>query len=184
MTATLILDDARRFDLKLNAGRRYQAIVARPELKAELMRKLAEAAPIAVVAGEGSLVGNLKVWENLVLPVAYSGRAPLEELEGRAERLFCDFGILRERFAELCVLLPERLSAFEQRLTVFVRAMLTEPEIMVYDELFEGLARAEAEKAARFDSVFQLHFPFRTALFLDAEDLGLAAASPDATFRL
>src|SRR5260221_1578028 len=140
--STLVLQDesgSHRVDLALNAGQRYRAVVGSPGLKVQLYRGLDELAPLGVVAGDGGLIGNLKVWENLVLPVAYRGGAPLGELEARAAALFREFGILRARFAELCAALPERLTAFERRLAGFVRAMLAEPEIMVYDALFDGL---------------------------------------------
>ena len=184
---TLVLDEesgSRRLDLALNAGQRYRAIVPRPALKAQLLRKLREAAPVAIVAARGGLIGNLKVWENLVLPIAYCGEARLDELEARAEGLFRELGVLRERFAELCALLPDRLSEFERRLAAFVRAMLAEPEIMVYDGLFDGLTRAEIESATRFDQLFRLHFPFRTAIYVDAEDPMLPALGAYATFHL
>ena len=185
--ATLVLDDGsgeRRLDLVLNAGQRYRAIVPSPALKAQLVRKLGEAAPVAIVAARGGLIGNLKVWENLVLPIAYRGEVRLDELEVRAEMLFRSLGVLRERFAELCALLPDRLSEFERRLAAFVRAMLAEPEIIVYDGLFDGLTRPEIEKAARFDRLFRLHFPFRTAIFVDAEDPMLPALSGYPAFHL
>ena len=184
---TLVLEDesgSHRVNLTLDAGQRYRAVVGKPALKAQLFRALSELAPVGVVAGDGGLIGNLKVWENLVLPVAYRGGAPLAELEARAERLFREAGILRARFAELCAGLPDRLSAFERRLAVFVRAMLAEPEIMVYDALFDGLARADAERAAGFDRVFQLHFPFRTALFVNSENSAPAGFAPGATWLL
>ena len=130
---------------------------------------------MAIVAARGGLIGNLKVWENLVLPIAYRGEARLDELEARAESLFRELGVLRGRFAELCALLPDRLSEFERRLAAFVRAMLAEPEIMVYEGLFDGLTRAEIEKATDFDRLFRQHFPFRTAIYVDAEDPMLPA---------
>jgi predicted ABC-type transport system involved in lysophospholipase L1 biosynthesis ATPase subunit len=162
--------------LVLNAGRRYRVIAPRPELKAELLRKLRDEAPIAVVAPRGGLIGNLKIWENLVLPSLYGeetrsqGAPTLGSLEARAESLFRTLGVARERFVEICALLPERLSEIERRLAAFVRGMLAEPEIMIYDGLFDGLARAEAGQAARFDPLFRLHFPFRTALYVDSHD--------------
>ena len=184
--ARLVVDagGAQPLDLALNEGQRYCAVVPDPEVKAVLLRMLADAAPIAVVAGGGGFVANLKVWENLALPASYFGKASLAELEAHAERLFREFGIARERFAELCALLPDRLSTFERRLAAFVRAMLVEPEIMIYDGLFEGLARAEADTAARFDLAFRLRFPFRTALFIEAQDPSAAALNGCATFRL
>jgi predicted ABC-type transport system involved in lysophospholipase L1 biosynthesis ATPase subunit len=185
--STLVLDDGsgeRRLDLALNTGQRYRAIVPSPALKAQLVRKLGETAPVAIVAARGGLIGNLKVWENLVLPIAYRGEVHLDELEARAEKLFRELGVLRGRFAELCALLPDRLSEFERRLAAFVRAMLAEPEIMVYDSLFDGLTRAEIEKATRFDRLFRLHFPFRTAIYVDAEDPMLPALSAYPAFYL
>jgi hypothetical protein len=47
--------------------------------------------------------------------------------------------------------------------------MLVEPEIMVYDSLFEGLTRAEVEQVLAFDRVFHLYFPFRTSIWVDLE---------------
>jgi hypothetical protein len=44
---------------------------------------------------------------------------------------------------------------------------------MVYDGLFDGLARLEVQKAVRFDALYRLHFPFRTALYVDAHDLAV-----------
>jgi len=167
-----------QLEMRLNAGRRYRVIAARPEQKAGFLRRLRETAPVAVVAPRGGLIGNLKVWENLVLPVEYHGRAPaapqrvppLRALEARAERLFRALGVAQERFVELCGLLPERLTEFERRLAAFVRGMLAEPEIMIYDGLFDGIARNEAHKAARFDPLFLRHFPFRTAVYVDTHD--------------
>jgi len=159
--------------MRLNAGRRYRVIAGRPEQRAALLRQLRATAPLAVVAPRGGLIGNLKVWENLVLPVEYHAgalRAPLRSLEARAERLFRALGVAQERFVELCGLLPERLTEFERRLAAFVRGMLAEPEIMVYDGLFDGLARNEAQKAARFDPLYLRHFPFRTAVYVDSHD--------------
>ena len=167
-----------QLDMRLNAGRRYRVITARPEQKAGFLRALRAAAPLAVVAPRGGLIGNLKVWENLVLPVEYHGRAraaplrlpQLRALEARAGQLFGALGIAQQRFVELCGLLPERLTEFERRLAAFVRGMLAEPEIMIYDGLFDGIARNEAHKAARFDPLFLRHFPFRTAVYVDTHD--------------
>jgi predicted ABC-type transport system involved in lysophospholipase L1 biosynthesis ATPase subunit len=179
MAATLVLDDAtglQHLELVLNAGRRYRVIAPRPELKAGLLRALRAAAPVAVVAPRGGLIGNLKLWENLVLPSQYreesgsGGAAGLGALEARAEALYRALGVARERFVELCAMLPERLSEFERRLAAFVRGMLAEPQIMVYDGLFDGLTRPEAGRAVRFDRLFLLHFPFRTALYVDTHD--------------
>lgn len=194
-TATLVISaegKSHRLELALDQGRRYRAIVERPGLKRQLVRELALAAPLGVVSDEGGFIGNLKVWENLVLPLAYAGgsafhsgrNGALEALESRTEALFRELGVLGARFAEICAFLPERLSGFERRLVSFVRAMLMEPGIMVYDGLFDGLSRSERERAAGFDPVFRRHFPSRTALYIESEEGRGGAAQADATFRL
>jgi len=190
MAATLAFDDAtglQRLEVLLHAGRRYRVVAPRAEQKTQLLRRLRTAAPVAVVAPRGGLIGNLKVWENLLLPVQYHPRhvvpAPAS-LEARAESFFAALGLARERFFDLCALLPERLTEFERRLVAFVRGLLAEPEIMVYDGLFDGLARPEVQKAVRFDALFRRHFPFRTAVYVDGHDLTVPGLEPHPLIHL
>ena len=159
----------KRIALMLSEGLTYRAVVRSAALQKSLVASFAESDLAAVVPPDGGFVGNLKVWENLVLPAAYHGQPRLEELDARAGSIFRRIGGDGRGGAEVCAQPPGRLSNLELRCAAFVRAMLVEPEIMVYDSLFEGLTRAEVEQVLAFDRVFHLYFPFRTSIWVDLE---------------
>jgi ABC-type transporter Mla maintaining outer membrane lipid asymmetry ATPase subunit MlaF len=159
----------KRIALMLSEGLTYRAVVRSAALQKSLVASFAESDLAAVVPPDGGFVGNLKVWENLVLPAAYHGQPRLEELDARAGAIFRRIGGDGRSGAELCAQPPVGLSHLELRCAAFVRAMLVEPEIMVYDSLFEGLTRPEVEQVLAFDRVFHLYFPFRTSIWVDLE---------------
>lgn len=159
----------KRIALTLSEGFTYRAVVRSPSLQESVVASFAESELAAVVPPDGGFIGNLKVWENLVLPAAYHGQPNLEELDLRAGSIFRRLGGRGRSAAQLCAQLPVGLSHLELRRAAFVRAMLAEPEIMVYDSLFQGLTRAEVEQVLEFDRVFHLYFPFRTSIWVDLE---------------
>lgn len=172
----------KRIALTLSEGLTYRAVVRSASLQKSLVASLAESELAAVVPPDGGFVGNLKVWENLVLPAAYHGQLNLEELDARAGSIFRCLGGDEWSGADLCAQLPVGLSHLELRRAAFVRAMLVEPEIMVYDSLFEGLTRAEVEQVLEFDRVFHLYFPFRTSIWVDLELPMLPEVAAQETF--
>jgi len=193
MTQRITLDipdgvDAKvhRIELELDSGRVYHAIVSRGAARDALIEQLVGTGLAAIVPTDGGLIGNLKVWENLVLPAAYhDDSAPrYAELEERAASLFAEFGVAGERFEALCTTLPDHLDRFEKRLCAFVRAMLTEPRIMVYDSLFDGLSRDETGKVLAFDRVYHSRLALGTSLHLTADLPTLPDLGAHGTFHL
>jgi len=161
--------ETRRIELDLEAGHVYHAVVGDAAVRKVLVERLVETALAAIVPVDGGLIGNLKVWENLLLPSAYHRGAQSSELEQRATTLFAEFGVSGATFETLCTTLPDHLGRFQRRLCAFVRAVLTEPRIMVYDSLFEGLSRDETGMALTFDQVFHARFPLGTSLHLTGD---------------
>jgi hypothetical protein len=161
--------EPKRIALTLSEGFTYRAVVHSASQQRRLVASFAESELTAVVPPEGGFVGNLKVWENLVLPAAYHGEPGLEELDARAGSIFRRLRGYKRSGAELCAQHPAGLSHIELRCAAFVRAMLVEPEIMVYDSLFQGLRSFEVEQVLEFDRVFHLYFPFRTSIWVDLE---------------
>jgi predicted ABC-type transport system involved in lysophospholipase L1 biosynthesis ATPase subunit len=161
---------AHSISLELDRGRAYR-LVADDAVRSDIIDQLARTGSAALVPADGGLIGNLKVWENLALPLAWQAKSSYAEIEARARAILEPFGFAGERFATLCRALPERLSRFEWRIVAFTRAMLIEPEVMIYDRLFEGLTQSQAEQARRLDAVFHLHFPFRTSIYLESDTL-------------
>ena len=161
--------EPKRIALTLSEGFTYRAVVRSASQQRRLVASFAESELAAVVPPEGGFVGNLKVWENLVLPAASPGEPNLEELDARAGSIFRRLRGYKRSGADLCAQHPVGLSHIELRCAAFVRAMLVEPEIMVYDSLFEGMRSLEVEQVVEFDRVFHLYFPFRTSIWVDLE---------------
>lgn len=158
-----------RLDLELGRGHTYHAIATSEAVRDALIEQLVTLSPAIIVPDDGGLIGNLRVWENLVLPISYHGSPHYGALEASAADIFSEFGFAGERFASVCTLHPDRLGRFERRLVAFVRAMLCEPEIIVYDSLLSGLNREETAKALDFDRLFHRTRAARTSLFVTAD---------------
>jgi phospholipid/cholesterol/gamma-HCH transport system ATP-binding protein len=123
------------------------------------------------VPHNGGLISNLRVWENIILPVQYHGIEFAGKLEDNVARLFGQCGMEDENaVSDLLFKLPDQLSLYEKRLVGFVRAMLMSPELIIYDTLNEGLSRKELAHVAKFDKVFRLYFPFRTSVLVSFEE--------------
>lgn len=125
----------------------------------------ASAFPATVhVDRDGGLLSHLNVWQNLNLPLEYHARNTGHVAEDAA-LLFELCGEDKTSMLQLMTSYPDDLSAYEMRLAGFVRALLLEPEVLVLDDVFDGLSDNEKEKAAYWESVFRLRFPFRTLLY-------------------
>lgn len=175
---------AQRIELEVNSGHVYHIISETAAIRNEVIARLVHPEGAAVVQADGGLIGNLKVWENLVLPATYHSDARILELEERARGLFAEFGISGARFEQLCTSLPDELNRFERRLCAFVRAMLTEPQLVVYDSLFDGLTREETAKLLHFDRRFHDRVPLGTSLHLTADLPTLPDLGAKRTFHL
>lgn len=175
---------AARPQFALGRGLSYRVLARHERARARYVAELAQSDQTAIVPAGGGFVGNLKVWENLVLPATYHGTPRLADLDARASELFALLGGAAGYGAQLCGELPDRLSLLDLRRAAFVRAMLIEPEMIVFDALFEGLAGDEIEAVRSFDRVFHRYFPFRTAVWVDRDVPGLPALAVAATFTL
>jgi ABC-type nitrate/sulfonate/bicarbonate transport system ATPase subunit len=112
---------------------------------------------------DGGLMGHLTVWQNLGLPLEYHARDVVHIAED-ATLLFALCGEGKANLPRLMGSYPDTLSDYEKRLAGFVRALLLEPEVLVLDDIFDGLSDSEKEKALQWKNVFRLRFPFRVLL--------------------
>ena len=94
---------------------------------------------IGLVWPGGGFISNLKVWENLLLPLWYHGEELAERREPEVLALLERLGMEPARFAGFLAALPASLPEHEQRFVGVVRAMLTDAEVMIYANLFDGL---------------------------------------------
>ncbi len=168
---TLSLHGEESTQAQLKSGYSYCLIVRSDTQRKAVLDTLAALPNAAVVANNGGLISNLRVWENLALPVQYRNIQLGGKFEENVVNLLEKCGVRDEQsFTALMFKLPDQLSLYEKRLVGFVRAMLMMPEVMVYDSLHEGLSPREMEKTARFDRIFRLYYPFRTSVLLSFDE--------------
>jgi len=137
---------------------------------------------IGMVWSYGGLISNLKVWENITLPVWYHTAKRPEDLEGRVVQIFKELG---KDVAGLDYMgkLPGPLPVTEKRLIGVVRAILMEPEIMIYDALLEGLDSEMAERLLMLTTGFHSGRVGRTSLYVSSDEESLKGLKADITIR-
>lgn len=155
----------------LERGYSYCIVMQSDVQREELLQELSAQREAVVVAHDGGLISNLNIWENLSLPIHYHSSQIGDGLEGKVVELFRQCGLPGDAEVRLLLgKLPGELPLYEKRLAGFVRAMLVEPELMVYDRIYDGLARDDAERVAHFDKLFHLYFPFRISVLLSFDE--------------
>ncbi len=154
----------------LQAGYSYCLVVRSESQRQALLKNLGDQSGVVIVPHNGGLISNLRIWENIILPVQYHGIEVAGELEDNVGQLLSECGVEGPAASELLLKLPDQLSLYEKRLVGFVRAMLMSPELIIYDSTIEGLSRKELARAVKFDSVFRLHYPFRTSVLVSFEE--------------
>ena len=130
---------------------------------------------IGIVYPDGGLISNLKVLENVTLPLLYHTGESSREIGKRAIALLERFGC-----GEVLFELPGNLSASRRRRAGFARAFALEPEVIVYHWREGGLDMEERELFLREAVAFHGEAPGRTTIFLipHAGALGGAGTFP------
>lgn len=168
---------------KLSSGRTFRVLFRSLKQKNSLLHRLASLPNSALIASDGGLISNLTVQENILLPVQYHATASDESALKNAIAILARFGFDQSEVFRILQSLPANLSVFERRLASFARIVVVEPEILVCDTVFEGLADDEVAAISRFSEFFHLYFPFRTVIFLEL-DLARGIIHADQTFYL
>jgi len=164
--------------IRLDCGATYRTI-CQTSAQAQLILDYLEGCDgVAIVSQDGGLLNHLSLRENLRLPSTYhfSG-SPLANLDRDTLDLViaCDRDRSAETLERWMCSFPSSLSRLEKRLAAFVRALLSRPQILVFDHVFAGLTRSEVERVLDWRRRFHQYFPFRTLLFVDSDVHGLPA---------
>lgn len=113
------------------------------------------------------LINNLNAWENISLPAAYHGTAPLESVAELAHEVIVAFGGEPEQFL---LRVPDELSMLDRKIAAFIRLLVSAPELMIFDALEEGLSHSECKRAAQFEMVYRAYQPAGTVLYVDTRE--------------
>ena len=122
---------------------------------------------VGAVSPVVGLINNLNAWENISLPAAYHGTAPLEDVAALAHEVITAFGGEPERFLAR---VPDELGMLERKVAAFVRLLVSAPELMIFDALEEGLSHSECRRAAQFEQVYRAYQPAGTVLYVDTRE--------------
>lgn len=118
---------------------------------------------IGLVYASGGLISNLKVWENVTLPLAYSNRFSREQVEQMGLAVLDRIGYSGKLMA-----LPGHITLFQKRLAGFARTMLTDPDLVIYESPLSGLNQEERSRFLSTAREFHLEKAGRTSLFLSS----------------
>jgi phospholipid/cholesterol/gamma-HCH transport system ATP-binding protein len=135
--------------------------------------RLALLARVGIVWPAGGFVSNLKVWENILLPLWYHGRRDAADLEDEAVALLGRLGLDAGRIPDFLAALPGSLPEREQCILGVARAMLMDAELMIYAGLLDGIDAPTGALLAAEASRHHARRPGRTTLYLAAGTQGL-----------
>jgi phospholipid/cholesterol/gamma-HCH transport system ATP-binding protein len=119
---------------------------------------------IGIVSPSGGLISNLKVWENILLPLEYHQRIPRQEIEERADSALKAVG-----YGGVMNELPGHLSLIERRLVSQARSFAMKPALLVYNSLLVGLSEVEQGQIVDNALTFHREWPGTTSLFLTTQ---------------
>lgn len=123
----------------------------------------------------GGCVSNLKVWENILLPLWYHGDRQAADREPAVVDLLVRLGLEPGGLPAFLQGLPGGLGRREKRFVGLVRAMMQEPEIIIYEDPLEGLDGETRGRLGELAGWFHARTPGRTSIFVADSEQGLPA---------
>ncbi len=138
---------------------------------------------VGVARDDGGLISNLNIWENITLPALYHRKKRPEDLEDAAIAILSGIGMAGPEMVEFMCRKPGQLPAHERGLAGLVRAMLMEPELIIYDGLFEEMSPEMAGVLKTLTIRFHSEKPGRTSVFIGADDHSLRDIEADIVLR-
>lgn len=134
---------------------------------------------MGIVHFGGGLISNLKVLENVTLPMLYhfsgSGRETGERAIAALER----FGWKGNLFG-----LPGGLSTFQRRTIGFARAIAMDPDVVIHERLADGLYAEERDLFVRTAFAFHKEKPGRVTIFVTSRAGSITGDEPSAVVHL
>jgi phospholipid/cholesterol/gamma-HCH transport system ATP-binding protein len=88
---------------------------------------------IAWVAGNGGLISNLKVWENITLPLWYHTAHEVLDTERQILDYLSLLGLEKEKCADFMAAPPFTIEPWQRKLAGLLRALMSKPLVLVVD---------------------------------------------------
>lgn len=105
---------------------------------------------IGIVSASGGLISNLKLWENITLPLLFHQESVSDD-----DRKFIHYYLEKLGLSGNLWTLPGHLGLFERRIAGFIRAAVTKPRCIIYAGCFDNITKKE--KSTILDLALNLH---------------------------
>jgi predicted ABC-type transport system involved in lysophospholipase L1 biosynthesis ATPase subunit len=110
------------------------------------------------VAGNGGLISNLKVWENVTLPLWYHTKRDTAETEKSVEYWLTMLGLDPSAFTKFMAAPPFGLEPWERKLAGLLRGLVQMPRVLVVDAgVFEDVNAVLAKNWIAALTVYASH---------------------------
>jgi phospholipid/cholesterol/gamma-HCH transport system ATP-binding protein len=139
---------------------------------------------VGIVWNTGGLISNLKIWQNILLPMAYHSGMVAEQIESRVVAYLARLGKGGDDLGTWLASLPGLLPPQERRLVGLVRALVMEPRLLVYDAVLDGLPPRQATAVFDLVTAFHAERPGRTSVFLVPEASAAARVKAERIIEL
>ncbi len=139
---------------------------------------------VGLVWNQGGLLSNIRVWENILLPLEYHYNTVSEDIEHSVLALLAELGIEEDEAEKLLQSTPYTIPAHMKRFIGLIREILIEPEIVIYDSLFDGLERRSVRGLIKLLKGFEEASPLRPTLSLSTDDRTLDGMESDIVIDL
>lgn len=134
---------------------------------------------IGVIWRYGGLISNLKVWENIILPMNYSAQSTKSiteqrNIEERIINIFKQLGFEEDYLPELMGKIPAQLTIYEKKTISIIRSILMDPDIMIYDSLFHEIEQDKIKNITDLLIKFHNEKNGRISIFLSDKEESLS----------
>jgi hypothetical protein len=173
--------------LPLDQGGRHRIVVPDMAMLEQLLPALEAVPGVSVLAADGGLLGAMTVSANLTLALRYGFDADeiaLRDLERGLELAFRLCGLSGDRIRHIGREQPMHLDRVERWLIGFVRYLLRPAELLVFDRIFAGLSRKQAETVIALEAIYHEYYPFRSTLFIDLDGYSMPVIPSRSTLEL
>jgi ABC-type transporter Mla maintaining outer membrane lipid asymmetry ATPase subunit MlaF len=156
--------------LSLDEGGRHRLVVADSAGAQMVVDALERCPAVGVLPGSGGLLGAMTVAENFALALRYHvDRDDPRDWEQDLEIALRRCGLPAQRVATLGRERPMDLARAQRWTLGFARWLLRPPDLLVFDRVFAGLARRQADALIAVEAIYHQRHPFRPVLFVDLD---------------
>ena len=134
---------------------------------------------MGIVSQTAALISNLKVIENVTLPLLYHTGISSEEILRQGNEL-----LKRVGYDEDIWILPGLLPVFKKKEVSLARALALDPEIMIYDRLLEGADSRQKEFMFALTDEFHNSNGNRLSIFMSNDMEEVSGLSMSRIFKI